>query len=141
MSVPDNNNNNNFVSINLADYKSISGRKLKFCPSDNYRLVRHRKPSTKSEEPEYEWICRNCTRVYNTEENDVKPVALEKFRLPGAAVNPKTGDIVQPGNDVLISNARPEDISSEEKHKMPEHWEAIRRGGFTWTSYESIESM
>jgi hypothetical protein len=122
---------NESIVIDLSRAGSKGNSNKYFCSHCNTRLV----PLTQ-EDMKGGYICTRCIITYWPNQQPVKKA--KRFEDPGPATN-EHGDVV---GDKTIPIAVLEDIRNEvhsttyKQQKLPAAYEALRKSGFTWTSFE-----
>jgi hypothetical protein len=118
-------------SIILDISKSSRGSNKYFCSHCNTRLI----PFTQ-EDRKGGYHCTKCTITYWPNQQPVKKA--NRFETPGPNTD-EHGNVI---GDRTIPIAVLEDIRNEvhstsyKQQKLPAAYEALRKSGFTWTSFE-----
>jgi hypothetical protein len=123
-----NNNNNNKNKTNFDSVASYIGPGAKgpfYCNHCNRKLERLNQETK-------EYLCTYCNISYFPDHQDVK--RPNKFETPG----PETdiyGNVLTP-HKRLLSAVSPETWNQPKKDKLPDFFEALKKAGFEFTSFE-----
>jgi hypothetical protein len=122
---------NDSIIIDLSRARSKGNSNKYFCSHCNTRLI-----ALTQEDMKGGYICTKCIITYWPNQQPVKK--SNRFETPGPDTD-EHGNIVE---DKTIPIAVLEDIRNEvhstiyKQQKLPAAYEALRKAGFTWTSYE-----
>ena len=123
-------NDKDSVIINLKN--STSPAEKYFCSYCNTRLT----PLT-GEDMIGAYVCTKCTITYWPNQQSVKKSS--KFDLPGPPTDTHgnvVGDIDIPIAAVDDPNKQLSGTTFSDKQKLPAAYEALKKAGFRWTSFE-----
>jgi hypothetical protein len=124
-----NDKNNDSVVIDIKGSGSTAEKY--FCSYCNTRLT----PLTR-EDMIGAYVCTKCTIEYWPNQQPVKKSS--KFDLPGPPTDSHGNVIGENDIPIAVIDDVNKDVSSTsyKRQKLPVAYEALRKAGFTWTSYE-----